>query len=112
MVQASVGAEPWEFHASAYLNLLSSKGRNEPDDRICSIEIVLGEAVPLAGSLKAVIVPHTLWSDAKRAPWLTTLSANGIEICPYDFIPGRPPEHYHVLLETFVRDLYRSWGLM
>lgn len=27
-------AKPWDFHARAYLHLLTSPGRNEPDDRI------------------------------------------------------------------------------
>lgn len=104
------GAKPWDFLARAYLQLLTSHGRNEPDDRICSIEIVFGENVPLDGNLRAVVVPHTLWGHDGQAPWLKTLSDTGVQIIPYIFVPNRHPEHYHALLETAVRDLYKSWG--
>jgi hypothetical protein len=105
------GAESWEFHARSYLHLIASRGRNEPDDRICSIEIVFGDRVPLAGNLKAVIVPHTLWMEGKRAPWLEKLGPS-VEVRPYTFIPARHPEHYHAMLEASVRDLYKQWGLL
>ncbi|MEH2510689.1 hypothetical protein V1291_002043 [Nitrobacteraceae bacterium AZCC 1564] len=110
VVSADNGADPWEFHARAYLNLLKSPGRNEPDDRICSIEIVLGEPVPLSGNLNAVVVPHTLWDKTKKAPWLKDLSDQGVEILPYLFVPGRHPEHYHALLEVAVRKRYEEQG--
>jgi hypothetical protein len=106
------GAEAWDFHARAYLQLLTSPGRNEPDDRICSIEVVFGQAVPLEGNLKAIVVPYTLWDDEQRAPWLRRLHAQGVKIAPYIFVPGRHPEHYHTLLESAVRDLYDDWGLL
>jgi hypothetical protein len=112
VIEPDVGAQPWDFHARAYLQLLVSPGRNEPDDRICSIEIVLGEAVPLAGNLRAIIVPHTLWDEDRRAPWLDKLYADGVEIAPYLFVPGRHPEHYHALLEITVRELYERWGIL
>src|SRR5437870_4638376 len=98
IVAPDQGAEAWDFHARAYLHLLASPGRNKPDDRICSIEVVFGEAVPLIGNLKAVVVPHTLWDKAKRAPWLDKLRDSGVEIVPYIFVPGRHPEHYHAHL--------------
>lgn len=104
--------EPWEFHAKAYLQLLTSPGRNEPDDRICSIEVIFGGEVPLTGNLRAIVVPHTLWDRSKRAPWLVSLHAKGVEIAPYIFVPGRHPEHYHALLEAAVRDLYKTWGIL
>jgi hypothetical protein len=104
--------EPWEFHARAYLDLMASRGRNEPDDRICSIEVIFGEAVPLKGNLLAVVVPHTLWEDNQGAPWLEKLQQEGVAIAPYLFVPGRHPEHYHALLESAVRDLYKSWGAL
>jgi hypothetical protein len=105
-------SEPWEFHARAYLNLLTSKGRNEPDDRICSIEVVFDEAVALKGNLLAVVVPHTLWEDGKGAPWLEKLHQDGVAIAPYVFVPGRHPEYYHALLEAAVRDLFKRWGVL
>ena len=112
VVEPDKAAEPWEFHARAYLQLLASRGRNEPDDRICSIEVLFGAPVPLTGNLKAVVVPHTLWGTGRRAPWLMSLSNANVEILPYSFIPGRHPEHYHALLEMAVRDLYERWGLL
>jgi hypothetical protein len=104
--------DAWDFHARAYLHLLASPGRNEPDDRICSIEVVIGEPVQLKGNLLAVIVPHTLWDGDTQAPWLVTLKADGVTIAPYIFVPGRPPEHYHALLEAEVRKLYQGWGAL
>jgi hypothetical protein len=106
------GAQPWDFHARAYLQLLASPGRNEPDDRICSIEIVFGHAVPLAGRLKAVVVPHTMWDGSRGAPWLASLHADGIEIVPYAFVPGRHPDYYHAHLEAAIRELYEHWGVL
>jgi hypothetical protein len=112
IVPPDQATEPWEFHARAYLQLLVSPGRNEPDDRICSIEVVFGEVVPLVGNLKAMIIPHTLWDNDRRAPWLVALHEKGIEMVPYIFVPGRHPEHYHAHLETAVKDLYERWGLL
>ena len=82
----------YEFHARSYLNLLTSPGRNEPDDRICSIEIILANKVPLDDRLLAIIVPHTLWDDG--APWLKDLQGAGAVIRTYSFVPGRHPEYY------------------
>lgn len=104
--------ESWDFHARTYLQLLSSPGRNEPDDRICSIEVIFGESVPLKGNLLAAIVPHTLWDKNSQAPWLQKLQADGVSICPYLFVPGRHPEHYHAQLEAAVRTLYQMWGAL
>lgn len=103
---------PWEYHARAYLHLLASPGRNEPDDRICSIEVVFGEPIELSGNLMAVIVPHTLWNNDSRAPWLEKLKDDGVAISPYIFVPGRHPDYYQALLEAEVRDLYEGWGAL
>lgn len=105
-------AKPWEFLATAYLQLLTSSGRNEPDDRICSIEVTVDDDVPLGGNLKAVIVPHTHWQNHEKAPWLEKLEENGVIIAPYKFVPGRHPEHYHALLECAARDIYEEWKLL
>jgi hypothetical protein len=102
--------KPHEFHARAYINLLRSPGRNEPDDRICSIEVVIGEPVELSGNLKAIVVPHTLWDSKNRAPWLCNLNNAGVTVAPYIFTPSRGPEYYHTLLESVVFELYQSWG--
>jgi hypothetical protein len=98
----------YEFHARSYLNLLTSPGRNEPDDRICSIEVILADKVPLKDSLLAVIVPHTLWHD--EAPWLKELQKAGATIQPYSFVPGRHPEYYQAQLEAAAKELYEKWG--
>lgn len=106
------GSEAWEFLPRAYLHLLTSPGRNEPDDRICSIEVAFAYDVPLFPASKAAIVPHTLWDGPKKAPWLLELDAKGIAVRPYLYVQGRHPEHYHALLEAAVRDLYKEWSLL
>lgn len=108
MVPPESGSEAWEFAARAYLHLLSSPGRNEPDDRICSIEVTMGEPVPLLNNLRAVVVPHSLWGE-KRAPWLNGLFEQGVEIVPYPFVPGRSADYYYAQLEAAVLKLYENW---
>jgi hypothetical protein len=112
IVDADKITKSWEFHARTYLHLLASPGRNEPDDRICSIEVVFGETIPLNGNLLAAIVPHTLWDGGNQAPWLQKLHEDGVIVSPYLFVPGRHPEHYHAQLESAVRDLYEKWGVL
>lgn len=97
-----------QFYAKAYLDLIISPGRNEPDDRLFTIEVIFGDLVPLSGSLLAIALPHTLWSENDRAPWIESLAEASIEIIPYDFVPGRPPEHYHTLLERAVKSFYET----
>jgi hypothetical protein len=104
----TAATKSYEFHARSYLNLLNSPGRNEPDDRICSIEVILADKVSLEGSLLAIIVPHTLWDDG--APWLKELQNRGATIRPYSFVPGRHPDYYQAQLEAEAKDLYQKWG--
>ncbi len=104
-------AKPWQHLAHAYVQLLKSPGRNEPDDRIGSVEVAIHESVSLQRYLRAVVVPHTVWSEGARAPWLRDVEADGAEIVAYPFVGGRPPEHYHTLIDTAVRELYRRWGI-
>jgi hypothetical protein len=111
MVDPDIGSASWEFEPRAYLHLLASHGRNEPDDRICSIEVIFGKPIPLLGKLKAVVVPHTLWSN-KKTPWLSDLEVLGVEVRAYTFVPGRHPEHYHTQLECQVRELYEEWKVI
>ncbi|WP_441260500.1 hypothetical protein AB7008_38720 [Bradyrhizobium sp. 521_C7_N1_3] len=101
-------AKAYEFHARSYLSLLSSPGRNEPDDRICSIEIILAEQVPLKGNLLAIIVPHTLCED--EAPWLAQLQEAGAIVQPYPFVPGRHPDYYQAQLEVAAKEFYQKRG--
>ena len=105
-------AKAHEFHARAYLQLLKDPTRNELDDRICTIEVVLSGSVPLAGHLQAIIVPHTLWDDKNHAPWLASLSDDGVRVVPYMFVPGRHPEHYHAVMETIISRLYEDWHIL
>lgn len=114
MIDPEKGAKPHQMLARAYLQLLSSPGRNEPDDRICSIEAVFNDGVALTPHLRAVVVPHTLWdnNDDDRAPWLKKLSDTGVAIRTYSFIPGRHPEHYHTLMELAVRDYFEEEGAL
>ncbi|WP_162998093.1 hypothetical protein [Brevundimonas lutea] len=103
-------APDWNFLAQAYIQLLASKGRNEPDDRLGSIEIAFSDAVALSKSLKAIIVPHSIWDGTDNAPWLNELDGTGIEVIPYKFTPGKSPEHYFTLIESEVRALFKDWG--
>jgi hypothetical protein len=105
-------AETWEFHAKAFVDLVSSKGRNEPDDRIFSIELQLEQELSLSGNLRAVVVPHTLWSTASATPWIKSLHENGVEIETYTFIPNKHPEHFQGLIEAVVISLYEKWGVI
>ncbi|MCA1433355.1 hypothetical protein I6F33_10235 [Bradyrhizobium sp. BRP20] len=100
----------YDFHARSYLNLLTSPGRNEPDDRICSIEIILAEQISLKDTLFAIIVPHTLWDDG--APWLKKLQDEGAIVKPYCFVPGRHPDYYQAQLEAAAKELYEKWSVI
>jgi hypothetical protein len=113
IVDAEVGASPWEFHARAYLNLIRSGGRNEPDDRISTVEVSFDRDLPLVPGLKALVVPHTVWAPPSRAPWINRLvSSAGIDVATYTFLPGRAVDYYYALVEAEVRTLFRNWGLI
>ncbi|WP_370190698.1 hypothetical protein [Qipengyuania sp.] len=107
---ADDAAEAWELSGRAYLTLLASPGRNEPDDRICSIEVTFGDPVLLDQNLLAVVVPHTFWDGDKKAPFLSALPEE-VTIIPYRFIPGRHPEYYQAQIEGQVRAFYEELGL-
>lgn len=101
-------SKKWEFLAQSYLSLLVSKGRNEPDDRIGSIEAIFDAPIPLDPHLKAVIVPHVIWGDGNGAPWLADLAKAGVKVIPYHFVPSRNPDYYNALIEAEVRRYYRE----
>ncbi|MDB5678404.1 hypothetical protein [Sphingomonas bacterium] len=101
-------AEPHEMEARSYLELLTSPGRNEPDDRICSIEIVFADPVKIDSDLLAIVVPHTLWNEDYKSPALVAVRDRAVEIIPFEFIPNRHPEHYQTLVELAVREFYRQ----
>jgi hypothetical protein len=101
IIEPDVGAKAWELQAKAYLTLLSSPGRNEPDDRICSIEVCYDQPISLE-RLEAVVAPHTFWNGRERSPQLQDLSDKGVSIETYKFVPGRHPEYYQTLVEQAV----------
>lgn len=111
-VSPEEGAEAWEMHARAYLSLIGSRGRNEPDDRLASIEVLFERPVLIPGNLKAVVVPHTFWRGSDGAPWLSELARQEVEICPFQFLPGRAPDYYYALIEAQVKELYKKWGMV
>lgn len=98
----------FEFHARSYLHLVTSPGRNEPDDRIYSIEAIFEKRISLKENLVAVIVPHTLYKDG--APWLKDLESDGKIIKTYVYVPGRHPEYYQAQLESEAKVFYEQRG--
>lgn len=100
----------WELEGRAFLTLLSSPGRNEPDDRVATIEVNFQDPVLLDDKLLGVVVPHSLWSGNSRAPILEELKRNGVEIGTYKFIPGRHPEFLQSQLEIATKELFKTLG--
>lgn len=98
---------PHEHAARAYIELLQSPGRNEPDDRICSIEVVFADPVTLAGNVLAIVVPHTIFDTRKANPLLAKFVESDIDILPYSFIPNRHPEYYQTLMESEILAYYK-----
>lgn len=109
---ASELCTPDEMHVRAYHELITSSGRNEPDDRVMSIEVTFSDPILLAESLRAIIVPHTIWNGSHKTSWLQEIEDDTTEIVPYEFHPGRAPDYYMAHIETQLRDLYAKWGLM
>lgn len=101
-------SNPGDLHARSYLGLVSSRGRNEADDRVCAIEAIFNQAINLEKYLIAMIVPHTLWNQKMRTIWLEPLERFGAEILPYEFIPGKPPERYQSLMEASLKNFLRE----
>lgn len=106
----SDASEAWELEGRAYLTLLASPGRNEPDDRVSTIEVNFQDPVLLDDKLLAVVVPHTFWSETSKAPMLEGLHGRGVKIGTFRFIPGRHPEYLQSLLEIAVKALFRELG--
>lgn len=98
-----LATKAYDLEARAYMELISSPGRNEPDDRIGTIEAHFGDPVPLANNLIAMVVPHTHWINGDRSPLLEKIHNEGVQILTYEFIPGRAMEHYHTLVEIVAK---------
>lgn len=99
-----------EFLARSYIDLLTSPGRNEPDDRVGTIEITFGQDVQLEGTLIAIVVPDLIWNDRERADWLAAFSQAGVEILPFRYLHAREPEHHHAMIEIEVRNFFAARG--
>jgi hypothetical protein len=109
---ASTISTAFDSHVRAYLALLASHGRNEPDDRVCSIEAIVLKPISIGSVLHAIIFPHTVVEDVSRIPILQALAENGVKLRPYLFVPNRHPEHYHTLLEQEVIKLLDEGGFV
>lgn len=103
-------AQPWELEGRAYLALLASPGRNEPDDRICTIEVNFQDPVLLDENLIGVVVPHTLWMSNSKSPMLNYLYEREVRIGTYKFIAGRHPEFLQAQMEIAVHALFDELG--
>lgn len=101
---------PSEFLAYTYVELLKSAGRNEPDDRVGTVEVIFESPVPLKGNLLAVVVPDILWSEADKASWIVEIGQSGVDILPFKYSIGREPEHHHAMIEVEIRQFYASNG--
>jgi hypothetical protein len=101
-----------DFLARAYIRLVRSEGRNEVDDRVCTIEVTMGEPLDIEGALMAVVVPDILWNERERTPWIANLAEQGVEIRPFLFSIGRAPDHHHAMIEQEIRLLYAERGYL
>lgn len=104
IAKSAIDAEPDEYLAQAYIDLIQSRGRNEPDDRVSTFEIAFENEVSLAPGLLAVVVPDNIWNSTYSASWLKPLAAGGVEVLPYRHIMGREPSHYRDAIEVQVRE--------
>jgi hypothetical protein len=107
IAESDILAPPGEFLARAYIDLLKSVGRNEPDDRVGTIEVTFGEPVSIEGTLLAIAVPDILWGDKHQTNWLLTLLNSGVEILPYRFLMGKDSSYHHAMIELQIREFYR-----
>ena len=103
-------AKTSEMSAGLYIDLVKSEGRNEPDDRVGSIEVLLSKNVELKNSLKCIILPDAFKKTDDDGDWLRTLRDLGCEIRYYAFVPGKGPEHYHAHLESELRKYFTDHG--
>ncbi|WP_296815380.1 hypothetical protein [Brevundimonas sp.] len=110
--RAAHDAEPDEYLAQSYIDLITSKGRNEPDDRVSTIEVAIDKTASLEPGLLAVVVPDNIWSAEYSSDWLRPLSDGGVEILPYRHVMGREPSHYRDAIEVQVRAFLLGRGLI
>jgi hypothetical protein len=109
---ASEIATPDQFLAQAYIDLITSAGRNEPDDRVSTLEVTLCDPLPLKDVLLAVVIPDILWNDDHKTHWLEDLARDAIDIIPFKFFPGRSPDYYMQSLEVEARKYYQNLQIL
>ena len=102
-------SNPDDIFARIYLSLIRSQGRNEPDDRVCSVEVVFREPLFIDEYLTAVIIPDSYWNVNYKSDSIAPLNDTGVVVRPYSFIPGKSPDHYHALIESELRTLFKEW---
>jgi len=97
--------QPSDMSAGVYLDLVKSVGRNEPDDRVGSIEVLLSDSVKLADHLRCIILPDA-FDIEDDGDWLKKLRLMGCQIRFYKYVPGKDPEYYHCHLEAELRKFF------
>ena len=106
-------ADVTEMAPRMYLELLKNRMRNEPDDRVGSIEIGVDSSINLKEVLMAVILPDAFDLDVvKESSWLGKLQATRVDIRFYHYVPGRGPEWYHAHVETELKNYFREKGML
>lgn len=99
-----------DMSAGLYLDLIKSEGRNEPDDRVGSIEVLLQDAVKVADHLRCIILPDAFDVESDDGEWLELIRAMGCQIRFYKYVPGKGPDYYHCHLETELRKFFIEQG--
>jgi len=96
-----------EFELEVYSELIISKGRNEPDDRVSTIEVSFGDPLILKECLLAVIIPDVLLRSS--AEWITKLKSFA-KILPYKYRAGKGPEYHNAQIDFALGDFYKELG--
>ena len=100
-----------EFEVQAYMDLIQSFGRNEPDDRVSAMEVAFSDPISLKDVALCVIVPHTLIETGNSGHWLNSLGGD-VPVLPYEFLPRRRPEFYHTAIEKIFLNFCRDNGFL
>lgn len=99
-------AKASDMSAGVYLDLIKSVGRNEPDDRVGSIEVLLQEGVKLSEHLQCIILPDAFNVESDDGDWLENLRSMRCQVRFYKYVPGKGPEYYHCHLEAELRKFF------
>lgn len=97
----------WDSHGLTFIEIarLAAEGSNRPDLRASSIEVAYTAHMPLDPHVKFAVMPRQFLEDARgrNTAMITALTAAGIEWETYDWRPNRPPEDFHLEVNTIVR---------